>query len=279
MMFKLKEYNKYQTWKRYAFNVSTPYEYYEGRDSERGTNWCMLNIAFGKHSWWWQIPQIFKPLKKWVDTSKESWSKNPKGGYWEHIRREYGFTITDENIHLHYGIQPGCWSSRDKKNSDHTKLFGIPWLQKRYVHEKFYRPDWKEFGICEPKKNGGLDFDLLHKIKDMVPKIKFRFNDFDGEEIIATCYISEMRHEHGTGWFKWLKYFVKPMITRRLDLEFNKEIGYEKGSWKGGTMGHSVKIEHGEDPLQAFIRYGTSEDSYKYHGTKNRGFTNIVRIE
>jgi hypothetical protein len=135
------------------------------------------------------------------------------------------------------------------------------------------------FGVCTPLKNGGLDFDLLHKIKDMVPKIKFRFNDFDGEEIVATCHISEMRHEHGTGWFKWLKYFVKPLITRRLDLEFSKEIGYEKGSWKGGTMGHSVEIEYGEDPLQAFIRYGTSDDHYKHHGTKSRGFTNIVRIE
>ncbi|NBR26533.1 MAG: hypothetical protein EBU08_22690, partial [Micrococcales bacterium] len=133
--------------------------------------------------------------------------------------------------------------------------------------------------VCTPLKSGGLDFDLLHKIKDMVPKIKFRFNDFDGEEIIATCHISEMRHEHGTGWFKWLKYFVKPLITRRLDLEFNKEIGYQKGSWKGGTTGHSVEIAYGEDPMQAFIRYGTSDDHYKYYGTKNRGFTNIVRIE
>jgi hypothetical protein len=275
-MLKLKEYNKDPHWKRYAFNVSNPYEYYES--GHCATRYCMLNIAFCKHSWWWQIPEFFKPRKKWVDTSKESWSKNPAGGYWEHIRREYGFTITEDNIHVHYGIQPGCWSSRDKKNSDHTKLFGIPWLQKRYVHEKFYTPDWRVFGVCEPKKNGGLDFDVLHKMKEDVPKIRFRFNDFDGEEIIATCHISEMRHEHGTGWFKWLKYFVKPLITRRLDLAFNKEIGYEKGSWKGGTMGHSVDIAYGEDPLQAFIRYGTADDRYKYHGTKNRGFTNIVLL-
>jgi hypothetical protein len=132
-MFKLKEYHKDQHWSRYAFNVSNPHEYYE--TGQWATRYCMLNIAFGKHSWWWQIPEFFKPRKKWIETSHYEWSKNPAGGYWEHIRREYGFTISEDNIHLHYGIQPGCWSSRDKKNSDHTKLFGIPWLQKRYVHE------------------------------------------------------------------------------------------------------------------------------------------------
>jgi hypothetical protein len=278
-MFKLKEYNKDLRWKRYAFNISNPHEYYEGGDVEQGAHWCMLNIAFGKHSWWWQIPEFFKPRKKWVDTSHYEWSKNPKGGYWEYIRREYGFTISDDNIHLHYGIQPGYSSPRDKKNSDHTKLFGIPWLQKRYIHERFYTPDWEVFGVCTPKKNRGLDFDQLYKIKNTVPKVKFRFNDFDGEEIIATCYISEMRHEHGTGWFKWLKYFVKPLITLRLYLSFDKEIGYEKGSWKGGTMSHSIEIHDAEDPLKAFIRYGQAEDYYKNHGRKLRNFTNIERLE
>jgi hypothetical protein len=236
-----------------------------------------LNIAFGKHSWWFIIPEIFKPKKKWVDTSKYEWAKGP--GYWEHIRREYGFTIYEENIHIHYGIQPGSWSSKDKKNSDHTKLFGIPWRERQYIHEKFYTPDWKEFGVVKPFKSGRLDFDQLQKARDLVPKVKFKFNDYDGEEIIATCHISEMRHEYGTGLFKWLRYFKKPLITCRLELCFNKEIGYEKGSWKGGTTGHSEEIQYNEDPLDAFIRYGTAEDRYKNHGTKNRGFTNIVRIE
>lgn len=272
MIFKLKHYSK-DSRNAYAFNISNPYEDYEN------TNYCMLNIVIGKHSWWWYVPQIFKPRKRWVDTSQYQWSTNPKGGYWSYIRCEYGFTIHEDNIHLHYGIQPGNWSSTDKKNSDHTKLFGIPWLQKRYIHEKFYAPDWKVFAVCEPNKNGGLNFDNLWKIREELPKIKFKFNDFDGEEIIATCYISEMRHEHGTGWFKWLKYFVKPMITRRLNLEFSKEVGYEKGSWKGGTLGHSTDIGLNEDPLQAFIRYASDDDYYKNHGNNNRGFTNIVRIE
>jgi hypothetical protein len=278
-MFKLKEYHRDTQSSRYAFNISTPFEYYGGTDKLYSTNYCLLNISFGSRSWWWKIPPIFKPRKKWVETKQYSWSSNPAGGYWDYIRREYGFTVVEDNIHLHYGIQPGCWSSRDQKNSDHTKLIGIPWIQKRYIHEKFYTPDWKEFGICKPFKSGRLDFQQLQKIRDLVPKIKFRFKDFDGEEIIATCYISEMRHEHGTGWFKWLSFFVKPLITRRLDLSFSNEIGYEKGSWKGGTTGHSVNIEYGEDPILAFIRYGTSEDRYRRHGIHNRGFTNIVRIE
>ena len=64
-----------------------------------------------------------------------------------------------------------------------------------------------------------------------------------------------------------------------LDLEFSKETGYEKGSWKGGTMGHSITIQYGEEPLEAFKRYGSDEDRYRNHGKKNRGFTNIEIVK
>jgi len=46
----------------------------------------------------------------------------------------------------------------------------------------------------------------------------------------------------------------------------------------GGTTGHSVDIENGESPLEAFKRYGSAEDRYKNHGIKNRNFSNIQVI-
>lgn len=38
-------------------------------------------------------------------------------------------------------------------------------------------------------------------------------------------------------------------------------------------------MKFGEDPVEAFKRYGTSEDRYKTHGIKNRNFSNIEVIK
>ena len=274
-MFKLKEYAKSGYWS-FALSLSNPGEYYES--GEGRTNYCNLHFAIAGHSWWFRIPELFKPRKKWVDTSKYEWPRpsTPKSGYWEYIKREYGIIVAEDTIHVRYGIQPGSWSSSDKKNSDHTKIFDIPWKNMTYQHEEFFTPEWNSYSTVYPKtKHGALDFELLQKVQDSVPKIQFKFNDFDGEEIIATCYISKRMWRHGTSWCKWIGYIRKPLNRYILDIQFSKETGYEKGSWKGGTIGHSTEIQYGEDPLEAFKRYGSAEDRYRNHGTQNRGFTNI----
>lgn len=274
-MFKLKEYAKNDFWS-FALTISNPHEYYEKGHSR--TNYCNLHLAIAGHSWWFQIPELIKPRKKWVETSMHHLVvQNSEGGYWDYIRREYGFSVTEDSLHVYYGIQPGGWHSRDKANSDHVKVFWIPWKNMTFQHEEFFTPEWSSYTILTDK-NGRTDWEERRKIKEDVPKIKFKFNDYDGEEIIATCYISKRMWRHGIGWCKWLGYIRKPLIRYTLDLEFSKETGYNKGSWKGGTTGHSVELAYGQDPLEAFKRYGSSEDRYKDHGTKNRGFTNIEVI-
>lgn len=260
----------------FALTISNPDEYYE--EGEFATRYCILNLNWGGRYWYWKVPEIFKPKKKWVDTSNYSWSSS-SGGYWDYIQKKYGFYIHNDYIHTYYGIQPGVWSSKDKENSDHTKLFDIPWRQTYLLYWRYWTPDWKIYDMISIDKKGRLDYSHVQSIQKSVPKVKFRFNDFDGEEIIATCYIEERRDEHGTGWCKWLKYFKKPLISYFLRLEFDKETGYEKGSWKGGTLGHAVEMGFKESPLEAFKRYGSSEDSYKNHGRKFRNFTNITQIE
>jgi hypothetical protein len=274
-MFKLKEYNN-KNYVGYALSISNPDEYYASGDC--ATRYCLLNFRFGSHSWWWMIPEIFKPKKQWEDTSKYPWHTSKEGGYWNYISRMYGFIIQDEHVHIQYGIQPGFWCSTDKKNSDHAKLFEIPWKTKRLVRHSFISPDWKVEYELNPEKLGREYLNHIQYTREVVNKIKIKFNDFDGEEIIATCCIEEHQYDHGTGWFKWLKYFIKPEIIRKLDIDFNKEVGYEKGSGKGGITGHSIVIHYKEDPLDAFKRYGSEEDRYKNHGIKNRNFSNIQLI-
>lgn len=270
-MIKLKEYSK-DGHAYFAFNLRTPWEYEESRPHN------LLNICFFKHTWWFKISELIKPRKKWVDTSHYEWSKNPNGGYWDYIAREYGFSFTEDSLHVHYGIQPGCWSSRDKKNSDHTKVFFYDW--KARDRECILFLDDK--GIVkvryEDDPNGRINFDALEKCRQLAPTFKFAFKDFDGEEIVATCKIEKSIYRRGKGLFKWLQYIMAPEVYKKLDLDFSKETGYEKGSWKGGTLGHSIEMLPGETALEAFTRYGQAEDYYKNYGKKSRGFTDIRKI-
>lgn len=244
------------------------------------TKYNMLHIAFLGWYWFITIPQIIRPKVKWVDTSQYEWSKpNPDGskGYHHAIQRQYGFHFLEDALHVYYGIQPGEWHSKDRKNSDHSKVFFYPWKSMNRYRYSFYKPDGTHHcSIVENRHR--MDFDAIQLAQSLVPKIKFRFKDFDGEEIEATCYISEMAWERGSGLFRWLKYVTKPKIERCLDISFNKEVGYEKGSWKGGTMGHSIELLPGESAESAFRRYGSAYDRYKNHGIKNRKFSDIEVI-
>ena len=229
-----------------------------------------------------KIPPILKPKSKWVDLSNRDWAtpnKDGRKGYTDHIKREYGFNICDDAIHLHYGIQPGSWSSHDKKNSDHTKLIWIPWKTTRRVRYDFFRPNQSLFTTVKDYENGRLNFDLIDESRNSVPKIKFKFKDFDGEENVATCHITEMEWRYGTGWFKWIGIFKKPIINRTLNIEFEKETGRQKGSWKGGTTGTGIRMTADETPLTAFKRYALGDESQKYYGIVNREFTDIEIIK
>lgn len=44
-------------------------------------------------------------------------------------------------------------------------------------------------------------------------------------------------------------------ISRCLSLQFSKETGKEKGSWKGGTVGHAIEMLPNEMHKSAFQRY------------------------
>lgn len=106
-------------------------------------------------------------------------------------------------------------------------------------------------------------FEFFRK-KDECPASYFGFEDFDGEMIVAICKIEEREWHKGTGWFSWLKYFSRPLIRRDLDMEFTKEVGPEKGSWKGGTIGHSVDMIQGDTPESAFRRYCATEHDARH---------------
>jgi len=100
-----------------------------------------------------------------------------------------------------------------------------------------------------------------------MPKACFEFEDYDGKKIVAATHIEEREWKRGTGWFKWLSLIWSNKVSRSLDIRFSEEVGPEKGSWKGGTLGHGIEMLPGELHEAAFRRYCEQE-----HRAKSRKF-------
>jgi hypothetical protein len=166
--------------------------------------------------------------------------------YQHEYPREYGITLsTDGFLQVFLGAQT--------HSSDTTQSWScfLPFTQWRHVRYSLYDLQGDHFWT-EPD---GMPWDERQANVDACPSITFAFEDFDGERIEATTKIEEREWRFGDKQFKWLSMFRKPKISRCLDINFSKETGPKKGSWKGGTVGHGMEILPGELHESAFRRY------------------------
>ncbi len=136
-----------------------------------------------------------------------------------------------------------------------TKVYGIPWLQWRFVRCSLFDLSGEMFANLPQYRLGDNSHIVAKAIEAAQPKARFTFKDFDGEEITATCRIEEREWKAGDGWFSWVSLFRRNKVHRALDLVFSSEVGRRNGSWKGGTLGHGIEMEAGELHEAAFRRY------------------------
>lgn len=197
-----------------------------------------LYFNFNNKYYKYKLPSwILKSYKeKVLAPHKQTWCDYPA--------IEYGFSIYEDLFLIYHGVN----GIEDKLNN---KIFiKIPWLAQRFVGKTFF--DTNHNVLCiNPTANGSLDEKLL----SVLPKEVIVFNDYDGEEIEATCNIIEYRWERGVSWCKWLSLITKPNVCRNIDISFNKEVGKKKGSWKGGIVGTGFEIKPNEPIISAFKRY------------------------
>ncbi|MGF7151291.1 hypothetical protein FHS96_004954 [Sphingomonas zeicaulis] len=227
-----------------------------GDDDERAG--CRLRMHLLGHTLIAALPRLFGPARQWVDTSHYEWSKNPNGGYWDVHHRSYGFLFVAGALHVDYGPQ-----THDSE-TDRTKIYFLPWRSWRHVRRSFYGLKGEHVATIKDRSRKGLTdaerraiWDEKEQIEAAAPVASFAFDDFDGERITATTRIEEREWRLGEGKFRWLSIFRKPQIRRSLDIRFSAETGRRKGSWKGGTVGHSIEMKAGELHEAAFRRYCT----------------------
>jgi hypothetical protein len=218
---------------------------------------CKLTIQFPGFYITLRLPQgLLKPECRkvtpgWDEATIERLGRD---WYWDCMERRYGGYLHDGFLCIHHG--------RHTMDSSTDQSWGwfLPWTQWRFVRHSLYDLDGRK--LCDlpqwSRKLGGDWFDHRRKEDveiDKQPKAHFDFLDYDGEAIKVRCRVEEREWRFGTGYFKWLSLFRRARISRTVDLDFSKEVGRRKGSWKGGTVGHAVDLLPGESVEFAFRRY------------------------
>lgn len=217
---------------------------------------CDLRLSGFGHTLILALPKVLKPWRKKVVA--KTWDaatieRLGRDWYWDTHEREYGFTYSEGYLSVMLGRQ-----TDDSSTEQRWGKF-LPWTQWRHFRKSFYGingqhvatlPNTGKSYVGDPGR-----WERERAIEDATPTISFSFDDFDGERLLATTMIEEWEWKFGTGWFKWLSLFRAPKIRRSLDLRFSGETGQRKGSWKGGTIGHSIDMLPGELHEAAFRRY------------------------
>jgi len=75
-------------------------------------------------------------------------------------------------------------------------------------------------------------------------------DSYDGEKI--PCVIWTEEREWRPKWLQWQN--IIHHVSRTAAVQFSKEVGKEKGSWKGGVLGTGERMKAGESALDAIKR-------------------------
>lgn len=221
-------------------------------DEDRGAS---LRFSFGSRTIIIALPPIIRPWKRkviartWDEATVQRLGRN---WYWDIHPREYGVSYSDGFLQVAYGR---C--THDSTTEQRWGYF-LPWTQWRQVSHVLFNADGSP---TENIANAGWEAQAA--VRDAVSTVAFEIEDYDGERIAVETYVEERIWRRGTGLFRWLGYIWPLKKRRSLDIRFNREVGPEKGSWKGGLCGHGIDMLPGETHGQAFRRYCQQEHRAK----------------
>jgi hypothetical protein len=213
----------------------------------------LVIYAFGRRIEF-RLPQIIKPFRirhKALSWNAETIARMGRDWYDEVFPREYGFRVSEGFLQVFLGPQ-----TNDSVTTRSWSCF-LPWTQWRFVRLSLYGLTGEEFWTqrSNGKRRVGEQDDQRWQAATLVGKACFRLMDYDGEIIKATTHIEEREWLRGDKWCSWLSLFYRPLVRRCLEIQFDRETGPRKGSWKGGTMGTGIDMLPGELHEAAFKRY------------------------
>ena len=236
-----------------------------GDEEEEGYRNHFKIQAFG---WFFrlQLPNFIRPFEKRTkaDWDEATIARLGRDYYSTFFEREYGFQFSDgDSFSITYGVQSGFGDlPRDVKEK--SKHWFLPWAMWRHVRTSFYDQNgelfWSEPDTSKmSREERSAIRDEFWEKKDACPKVGFWLRDYDGDLVKATTFIEEREWKRGEKWCSWLSLFWRPKIRRDLDIQFDRETGKEKGSWKGGVIGTGIQMVPGDTHESAMRRYCEQE--------------------
>jgi hypothetical protein len=245
----------------------------------------VLTIGFGHRYRKWLLPfSIIKPILDYHFYKRDTNGKviEPKEIRWsKYEEREYGLTIVKEEgyFHLTWDYCSNLMNNITGHKSKSIWLWFF-WKQCNRTKQELLNLDGSLYkDITDVKDTDTLDrYDLIKQYEKSQPYFMFKILDYDKEEIDVIGRLERNTYSYGRGKFtRWLmKFFKKPLVYTSLELEFLKEIGPRKGSWKGGTTGHAVRLLEDEYAIEAFRRYCVTPE---LRGSRNDISTNLTFLK
>ena len=164
---------------------------------------------------------------------------------------QWGIAIHDNTFWLYKGGD-GNWGGGSK-----YWTWNLPFFTKVHVRHDVV------CDLSEPDEDNEdlhlVPYETLTKGKVYVPlnenelvkKYHYDYTDkYDGEVIPCTFWVEE--REWRPKWLTWTNMFKT--IRKYIEIEFDSEVGKEKGSWKGGCLGCGYDLLPGESPMDCIKR-------------------------
>ena len=154
---------------------------------------------------------------------------------------KWGISIHNNTFWIYRGGKGNC------NGGNKWWTWNIPFVTKNWVRTSILLKDdtWEH----ETKGNHKEFYDDEWKQKQK--SWTYNFTDkYDGEIIPTTIYVEE--REWRPKWLQFTSLFSEK--RRTIDVHFSKEVGKRKGSWKGGTIGCSYRLNRKEDPIDCLKR-------------------------
>lgn len=220
-------------------------------DGEENAGCKLILMGFGQYVAI-RMPAIIRPNAEKVSPKWDAATVARLGRdyYWNYTERRYGICFSEGGfVNVHYG------RCTDDSSTEQRAGYFLPWMQWRHVRFSLYDRDGQHFWTQRTVDRRLGQFDEQNTMEKLCPGVAFGFRDFDGEYIEANTHIDEREWWRGEKWCKWMAAFWPKKVVRSLSINFDKETGRRKGSWKGGTLGCGINMEPGELHRSAFQRY------------------------
>jgi len=197
---------KHSGWCRAGVYLASPDEEYHPRHSR-------LTIYGGKYVHYFD----FRPIMKSVQAK------------YQVNERQYGFQITDCCLTVFTGEQDMDDTTGNRKS------WYYPWRSGCCIKTELFDAAGKPWLVVKGR--------VPSEVEKVQPAALYVVKDVDGTLVQGRLTSEAVTHRKfdRRGWH-WLGYLWPTQRYLRVDLKWDKETGYGKGSWKGGNWGVSAPL-------------------------------------